>query len=113
MADTAGIGKRISAEQRCAVLLRRIAILFEQLRRMGATSGTEDVPKQGVRARPAMVGQENRSVDLANANARCEALDRVIDPDPIAVASLPLMPQTGGCERLAAALVGTRLLALH
>lgn len=93
------------------VLLPKITEYFEQMGHMEASSGDifENFLKQGLGARPIIVGYENQLVEFLKANATYKDLInakiRVIYPQPTIFASHPLISLTGDCKRLVEALV--------
>lgn len=96
-------------------LLPRLTAYFEQMGHMEASSGDifENFLKQGLGARPIIVGYENQMVEFLTANANYEELIkskiRVIYPEPTIFASHPLISLTDSCKRLAEALVDPEL----
>ena len=99
-------------------LLPRITDYFEQMGHMEASSGDifENFLKQGIGARPIIVGYENQMVEFLTANAASEQLIRekirVIYPEPTIFASHPLIELTDACGRLAEALTDPDLQAI-
>ncbi|RYH11165.1 hypothetical protein [Tropicimonas sp. IMCC6043] len=96
-------------------LLPKITDYFAQMGHMEASSGDifENFLKQGLGARPIIVGYENQLVEFLTANADYEELIktkiRVIYPEPTIFASHPLISLTDHCKRLAEALVDPAL----
>lgn len=92
-------------------LLPRIDAYFEAMGHMEASSGDlfENFLKQGMGARPLIVGYENQLVEFLQANASYADLIRskikVIYPEPTIFASHPLISLRPGCKRLAEALI--------
>ena len=94
-----------------ATLLPEIEGYFSQMGYMEASSGDifENFLKQGMGARPIIVGYENQLVEFLTANSNYADLIRtkirVIYPEPTIFASHPLIMLTPACERLVEALV--------
>ncbi|MHA3915420.1 hypothetical protein [Halovulum sp. GXIMD14793] len=92
-------------------LLPQVKAYFDQMGYMEASSGDifENFLKQGMGARPIIVGYENQMVEFLTVNASYADLIRdkirVIYPEPTIFASHPLISLTPGCKRLAEALV--------
>jgi hypothetical protein len=92
-------------------LLPRLTGYFAQMGYMEASSGDifENFLKQGMGARPIIVGYENQLVEFLTENAQYADLIqqkiRVIYPEPTIFASHPLISLTPACKRLAEALV--------
>ncbi|MEO0912827.1 MAG: hypothetical protein AAFY59_07540 [Pseudomonadota bacterium] len=84
---------------------------FDAMGHMEASSGDifQNFLKQGMGARPIIVGYENQMVEFLTENARLAdditARVRVIYPEPTVFASHPLISLTSSCARLAEALV--------
>lgn len=99
-------------------LLPRIDAYFARMGHMEASSGDifENFLKQGLGARPIIVGYENQMVEFLEANAQYGDLIqqriRVIYPQPTIFASHPLISLTDACGRLAEALIDPDLQAL-
>ncbi len=99
-------------------LLPRVADYFEQMGYMEASSGDifENFLKQGMGARPIIVGYENQLVEFLTTNANYADLIRskirVIYPEPSIFASHPLISLTPECNRLAEALIDPEIQAL-
>lgn len=99
-------------------LLPRIAAYFARMGYMEASSGDifDNFLKQGMGARPLIVGYENQLVEFLTEHADYAALIRkrirVIYPEPTIFASHPLIALTPGCERLREALTDPELQAL-
>lgn len=91
-------------------LLPRITAYFERMGHMEASSGDifENFLKQGMGARPIIVGYENQIVEFLESNAQAADLIRekirVLYPEPTVFASHPLISLTPACDRLAEAL---------
>lgn len=100
------------------VLLPKIDDYFARMGFMEASSGDifENFLKQGLGARPIIVGYENQMVEFLEANAQYGDLIqqriRVIYPQPTIFASHPLISLTKDCDRLAEALIDPDLQAL-
>ena len=92
------------------VLLPRLTEYFDAMGHMEASSGDifENFLKQGMGARPIIVGYENQLVEFLTVNASYADLIRsrirVIYPEPTVFASHPLISLTPACARLAEAL---------
>ena len=92
-------------------LLPRVEGYFDSMGHMEASSGDifQNFLKQGMGARPMIVGYENQMVEFLAENADfvedIKARVRVIYPEPTVFASHPLISLTATCERLAEALV--------
>ena len=99
-------------------LLPRIKAYFDAMGHMEASSGDifENFLKQGMGARPVIVGYENQMVEFLQANAQyadmIKSKIRVIYPEPTIFASHPLISLTSDCNRLAEALVDPDLQAI-
>lgn len=93
------------------VLLTKLQSYFASMGFMEASSGDlfENFLKQGMGARPIIVGYENQLVEFVTENQRYADLIKskikVIYPEPTIFASHPLISLTGNCKRLATALV--------
>jgi hypothetical protein len=91
-------------------LLPRLVSYFDTMGHMEASSGDifENFLKQGMGARPIIVGYENQLVEFLTVNATysdlIQARIRVIYPEPTVFASHPLISLTPNCARLAEAL---------
>ena len=91
-------------------ILPRITAYFDAMGHMEASSGDifENFLKQGMGARPIIVGYENQLVEFLTVNANYADLIRsrirVIYPEPTVFASHPLISLTPACARLAEAL---------
>ncbi len=91
-------------------ILPRITAYFDAMGHMEASSGDifENFLKQGMGARPIIVGYENQLVEFLTVNANYADLIRsrirVIYPEPTVFASHPLISLTPACSRLAEAL---------
>jgi hypothetical protein len=91
-------------------ILPRITGYFDAMGHMEASSGDifENFLKQGMGARPIIVGYENQLVEFLTVNAAYADLIRdrirVIYPEPTVFASHPLISLTPACARLAEAL---------
>lgn len=91
-------------------ILPRVAAYFDAMGYMESSSGDifENFLKQGMGARPIIVGYENQLVEFLLANESYAGLIsdkiRVIYPTPTIFASHPLIELTPGCKRLASAL---------
>ena len=99
-------------------LLPRIDAYFAAMGHMEASSGDifENFLKQGMGARPIIVGYENQLVEFLNENANFADLIRskirVIYPEPTIFASHPLISLSPVCDRLQEALVDPDLQAI-
>jgi hypothetical protein len=99
-------------------LLPRLSAYFEKMGFMEASSGDifGNFLKQGMGARPIIVGYENQLVEFLTGNAASAALIRekirVIYPEPTVFASHPLISLTPACARLAEALADPELQAI-
>lgn len=99
-------------------LLPRLTKYFTAMGYMEASSGDifENFLKQGMGARPIIVGYENQLVEFLTANAQyadlINAKIRVIYPEPTVFASHPLIALTPACARLAEALQDPDLQAM-
>ncbi len=104
-------GGKTPTEADLPVLLPKIKAYFEAMGHMEASSGDifENFLKQGMGARPIIVGYENQMVEFLQANAdyadMIKSKIRVIYPEPTIFASHPLISLTSNCDRLAEALV--------
>ncbi len=91
-------------------ILPRLTAYFDAMGHMEASSGDifENFLKQGMGARPIIVGYENQLVEFLTVNAEYADLIRsrirVIYPEPTVFASHPLISLTPACARLAEAL---------
>lgn len=94
-----------------ATVLPEITAYFNAMGHMEASSGDifENFLKQGMGARPIIVGYENQLVEFLNENASYADLIRqkirVIYPEPTIFASHPLISLSPACDRLAEALL--------
>ena len=99
-------------------LLPRVEAYFDAMGYMEASSGDifENFLKQGMGARPIIVGYENQMVEflIANTDAadRIRSRIRVIYPEPTIFASHPLISLTETCRRLEEALTDPDIQAL-
>ena len=97
------------------VLLPKIDAYFDAMGHMEASSGDifQNFLKQGMGARPIIVGYENQMIEFLkeNANLAEEIADRVriIYPEPTVFASHPLISLTSNCKRLTEALIDADL----
>ena len=96
-------------------LLPRVQAYFASMGFMEASSGDlfENFLKQGMGARPIIVGYENQMVEFVTENQRyadlIKAKIKVIYPEPTIFASHPLISLTSRCKRLAEALIDPEL----
>jgi hypothetical protein len=96
-------------------ILPRLTAYFATMGHMEASSGDifENFLKQGMGARPIIVGYENQLVEFLTVNANYADLIksriRVIYPEPTVFASHPLISLTPACARLAEALQDAEL----
>lgn len=94
-----------------ATLLPQLQSYFERMGHMEASSGDifENFLKQGMGARPIIVGYENQMVEFLAANETYADMIRdkirVIYPEPTIFASHPLISLTEACDRLVEALL--------
>ncbi|MCT4609473.1 MAG: hypothetical protein N4A70_09725 [Pelagimonas sp.] len=92
-------------------ILPRVDAYFKAMGHMESSSGDifENFLKQGMGARPIIVGYENQMVEFLNANASYADLIRekirVIYPEPTIFASHPLISLSATCDRLKEALI--------
>ena len=99
-------------------ILPRITAYFDAMGHMESSSGDifENFLKQGMGARPIIVGYENQLVEFLTVNAAYADLInsriRVIYPEPTVFASHPLISLTPACARLAEALQDPDLQAI-
>lgn len=99
-------------------LLPRLTAYFASMGYMESSSGDifENFLKQGMGARPIIVGYENQLVEFLSKNADYADLIRqkirVIYPEPTVFASHPLISLTPTCARLSEALQDPELQAL-
>ena len=99
-------------------LLPRVTSYFSRMGYMEASSGDifENFLKQGIGARPIIVGYENQLVEFLIANAGAADLIRskirVIYPEPTIFASHPLISLTPACNRLTEALLDPEVQAI-
>lgn len=98
-----------------ATLLPKLKSYFASMGFMETSSGDlfENFLKQGMGARPIIVGYENQMVEFITENQRYADLIKtkikVIYPEPTIFASHPLISLTPTCKRLADALVDPEL----
>lgn len=94
-----------------ASVMPKLVRYFDAMGHMEASSGDifQNFLKQGMGARPIIVGYENQMVEFLTKNARLAdditARVRVIYPEPTVFASHPLISLTSTCKRLAEALI--------
>jgi hypothetical protein len=99
-------------------ILPRLTAYFQAMGHMESSSGDifENFLKQGMGARPIIVGYENQLVEFLTVNAAYADLIRdkirVIYPEPTVFASHPLISLTPACSRLAEALQDPDLQAI-
>lgn len=99
-------------------LLPRVASYFARMGYMESSSGDifENFLKQGIGARPIIVGYENQLVEFLIANAAYGDLIRskirLIYPEPTIFASHPLISLTPACNRLTEALLDPDIQAI-
>ncbi|MBK1635406.1 hypothetical protein [Rhodovulum adriaticum] len=99
-------------------VLPRVTAYFDAMGHMEASSGDifENFLKQGMGARPIIVGYENQMVEFLAENAQYADLIRskirVLYPEPTIFASHPLISLTPACGRLAEALIDPELQAI-
>ena len=99
-------------------ILPKLTAYFDAMGYMEASSGDifENFLKQGMGARPIIVGYENQMVEFLSANATYADLIRekirVIYPEPTVFASHPLISLKPACARLAEALQDHDLQAI-
>jgi hypothetical protein len=92
-------------------VLPRVKAYFDAMGHMESSSGDifENFLKQGMGARPIIVGYENQLVEFLQENANYAELIRekirVIYPEPTIFASHPLISLTSACDRLEEALI--------
>lgn len=93
------------------VLLPKLQTYFASMGFMETSSGDlfENFLKQGMGARPIIVGYENQMVEFVTENQRyadlIQSKIKVIYPEPTIFASHPLISFTATCRRLAEALI--------
>ncbi|MEL6475803.1 MAG: hypothetical protein AAFR17_00635 [Pseudomonadota bacterium] len=103
-------GGQIPTEDSLPGLLPKVQAYFDAMGHMEASSGDifENFLKQGMGARPMIVGYENQLIEFLIENAQYADLIRdkirVIYPEPTIFASHPLISLTGTCKRLVEAL---------
>ncbi|MEL7469060.1 MAG: hypothetical protein AAFN27_11435 [Pseudomonadota bacterium] len=103
-------GGTTPTEENLPDLLPKVTQYFDAMGHMEASSGDifENFLKQGMGARPIIVGYENQMIEFLIENAQYADLIRdkirVIYPEPTIFASHPLISLTDGCKRLAEAL---------
>jgi hypothetical protein len=108
-------GGEVPTEAELPALLPRIDAYFAAQGYMETSSGDlfESFLKQGMGARPIIVGYENQLVEFVKENAASadliKAKIKVIYPEPTVFASHPLISLTPACKRLAEALVDPEL----
>lgn len=111
-------GGNTPSESDLPKLLPQIQSYFTSMGFMEASSGDlfENFLKQGMGARPIIVGYENQLVEFVTENQRyadlIKAKIKVIYPEPTIFASHPLISLTPQCKRLAEALVDPELQQL-
>lgn len=97
-------------EEDLPVLVPKVTEYFDAMGHMEASSGDifENFLKQGMGARPIIVGYENQMIEFLIQNAQYADLIRdkirVIYPEPTIFASHPLISLTDDCKRLVEAL---------
>lgn len=98
-------------EDDLTTVLPQVQAYFEAMGHMESSSGDifENFLKQGMGARPMIVGYENQMVEFLTENEEYADLIstkiRVIYPEPTIFASHPLISLTSACDRLEEALV--------
>jgi len=111
-------GGNTPTEANLTALLPQLQSYFASMGFMEASSGDlfENFLKQGMGARPIIVGYENQMVEFITQNQRYADLIKtrikVIYPEPTIFASHPLISLTPACKRLAEALVDEDLQQL-
>lgn len=111
-------GGDVPTEASLPELLPRIKAYFDAMGHMEASSGDifENFLKQGMGARPIIVGYENQLVEFLNENKDFAELInekiRVIYPEPTIFASHPLISLSSKCDRLKEALIDPDLQAI-
>ncbi len=104
-------GGEVPTNASLPALLPQLDAYFASMGFMEASSGDlfENFLKQGMGARPIIVGYENQLVEFVTENARYADLIKskikVIYPEPTIFASHPLLSLTATCKRLAEALI--------
>lgn len=104
-------GGNTPTEADLATVLPQVKAYFASMGFMEGSSGDlfENFLKQGMGARPIIVGYENQMVEFVTENQRYADLIKskikVIYPEPTIFASHPLISLTPTCKRLAEALV--------
>jgi hypothetical protein len=99
-------------------LLPRVKGYFDAMGHMESSSGDifENFLKQGMGARPIIVGYENQMVEFLSENAQYAELIRdkirVIYPEPTIFASHPLISLNATCARLQEALIDPDIQAI-
>ncbi len=99
-------------------VLPQVKAYFDAMGHMESSSGDifENFLKQGMGARPIIVGYENQLVEFLTVNAdyadMIRSRIRVIYPEPTIFASHPLISLTSDCDRLEEALVDPDVQAL-
>ena len=115
---TAFNGGRTPTDKTLAEVLPRVEGYFDAMGFMESSSGDifENFLKQGMGARPIIVGYENQLVEFIKANETYADLIRdkirTIYPQPTIFASHPLISLTPACKRLQEALSDPDLQAL-
>ena len=108
-------GGDVPTEEDMATLLPQIETYFDAMGHMEASSGDifDNFLKQGVGARPIIVGYENQLVEFLRENAQYTDLIsskiNTIYPEPTIFASHPLIALTPACKRLEEALMDPAL----
>ncbi|MBM7069725.1 hypothetical protein [Actibacterium sp. 188UL27-1] len=108
---------RTPTEDDLDMLVPQVNAYFAAMGHMEASSGDifQNFLKQGMGARPIIVGYENQMVEFLAQNARfAEDIStrvRVIYPEPTIFASHPLISLTSKCKRLSEALIDLDLQA--
>lgn len=111
-------GGETPTERSLPEVLPQVEAYFEAMGFMEASSGDifENFLKQGMGARPIIVGYENQLVEFVKANATYADLIRqkirVIYPEPTVFSSHPLISLTPDCGRLVEALTDPDLQAI-
>lgn len=99
-------------------VLPRVKAYFDAMGHMESSSGDifENFLKQGMGARPIIVGYENQMVEFLTVNEQYADLIRskirVIYPEPTIFASHPLISLTSACDRLEEALIDPEIQKL-
>lgn len=111
-------GGETPTEADLPAVLPQLTAYFAAMGFMETSSGDifEAFLKQGMGARPLIVGYENQLVEFLQANAQysdtIRARIRVIYPEPTIFASHPLISLTPACKRLGEALADPELQAI-